>query len=632
MDHTNERLFPEFPPVSTAAWEAKILEDLKGADYAKKLIRRTDEGFDLRPYYRQEDLADLGYLVTAPGQYPFVRGNNNKNSWEVRQDMDSTDPGDANIQALDALKRGATAIGFNVSNVGTAVHLEKMLKGLCLGGCSLHFAGAASYPDIASLLAGFLSKHHINKEDVTGSFDFDPISYLLLEGDFWHSEEADMGELLTLLTTGRDELPRMKMITVNGQYFRNAGSTIVQELAFSLASGNEYLAHAANAGWKVDEVAPRMLFSFASGSDYFMEIAKLRAARLLWARIVEQYKPEEESSMQMNIHTSTINFNKSLYDPYVNILRTTTEAMSAIIGGTGSLSITPFDAFYKDPDEFSNRIARNQQVILKEEAYLEKVVDPAAGSYFIENLTDSIAKASWELFRKVEAIGGMLAAIKAGFIQEEVKKQGLQRKQDVATRKTVVLGTNQYPNLQESMLEKIQESDEADMIEEEMPEKQSTYPRLELLRLTDGFDDLRLETELYIEEGNNRPQVFLFTMGNLAMRKARAMFSTNFFGCAGYEVTDNPGFKTVEEGVKAVAASKAEIVVICSSDEEYVELAPAIAKQLKESGLNCKIILAGYPKEIIDTLKAAGIDDFIHVRTNVLEFLQKMNKALGISE
>lgn len=629
MDQNSKKLFTEFPPVTTAEWESKILEDLKGADYAKKLIWKTYEGIEVKPYYREEDLQGLSHLGSQPGQYPFVRGENRfKNDWEVRQEIATEDPKDANHLALEALRRGANGICFQASGIKTTRQLEVMMKGICMGDCSIHFSAAPSYPDLANLLAEFIRKHHMNKAAMHGSLDFDPISYLLLEGDFWKSEAYDMEQISEMISLGKETLPSMKVINVNGQYFHNAGSNLVQELAFSLASGNEYLARATEAGHSIDEVSPRISFSFAVGSNYFLEIAKLRAARLLWAKIVEQYHPESEKSMAMYIHCTTSNFNKSLYDPHVNILRSTTEAMSAIIGGAQSLCITPFDAFYKDPDEFSGRIARNQQIILKEESYLEKVVDPAAGSYYIESLTDAIASAAWDLFRSVEAKGGMLEAIKQGFVQEEIGRQAEQLSKDIANRRLVVLGTNQYPDQNGMILDKIQESTEP---AEEDAEKPSTYQKLIIKRLTDGFDEMRLATEIYVEAGNKRPEVFLFTYGNLAMRKARAMFSTNFFGCAGYQITDNPGFATVEEGVDAALKSGAEIIVICSSDEEYAEIGPAIAKAIKEKNSQKILILAGYPKELIDSLKVAGVDDFIHVRTNVLEFLENMQDKLGIS-
>jgi methylmalonyl-CoA mutase len=630
MDHKNERLFTEFPPVSTAEWEARILDDLKGADYEKKLIWKTNEGFDVKPYYREGDIKDLGIPDVLPGQYPYLRGADPlRKTWEIRQEMESNVPKDANFQAQLALKKGSSGIGFSTSKIKTVNHIEVLLKGICFGECSLHFSEAKSYIDLLNLLAEFIRKHHLKKKVIIGSFNCDPVSYLLFEGDFSKSEEDDLSQIVELLQAGKEFLPSFRMITVNGQYFRNAGSTLIQELAFSLASGNEYLHLATDAGIKVDDAATRMEFSFAAGSNYFFEIAKLRAARMLWAKIVEQYKPVSEESLRMYIHSSTSNYNKTLYDPYVNILRTTTEAMSAILGGTQSLTITPFDAFYKETDDFSNRIARNQQIILKAEAYLENVADPGAGSYYIESLTDSIANAAWSLFRTVEEKGGLIEAVKQGFIQDEINLQAARMQQDVATRKVVVLGTNQFPNLQEEMLEKIQEG----TTEPELPEteKPVRYKKLVIHRASDDFEELRLLTELHVEQGHKKPSVFLLTMGNLAMRKARAMFSTNFFGCAGFQVIDNPGFNTVDEGVREALRSDASVVVICSSDEEYAEIAPEIARKIKAKNKEIQVMVAGHPKEILDTLKNAGVDDFIHIRTHVLEFLRNLQKKLGIT-
>jgi methylmalonyl-CoA mutase len=347
--------------------------------------------------------------------------------------------------------------------------------------------------------------------------------------------------------------------------------------------------------------------------------------------------------MQMWIHSNTSAWNKTLFDPYVNLLRTTTEAMSAIIAGTQSLSILPFDTFYKDPDEFSNRLARNQQIILKEEVYLDKVVDPAAGSYYIENLTQLIAEAAWKVFLLIEEKGGMIEAVKAGYVQDLVEKSAGQRLDDIANRRIIQLGTNQYPNPEEQMLEKIHFAEEDEMEEEELyadedmeveddedDETPTTYKKLVLFGGSDAFDQLRLATEQFVAEGNKKPAVFLFNIGNLAMRKARAMFTTNFFGCAGYEIHDNMGFNTIDEGVKAALASKSEVVVICSSDDEYATLGTEICQKLKKANKDLILVVAGYPKEILDMLKQAGVEEFIHVRSNLLETLEKFQEKLGI--
>jgi methylmalonyl-CoA mutase len=298
--------------------------------------------------------------------------------------------------------------------------------------------------------------------------------------------------------------------------------------------------------------------------------------------------------------------------------------MSAVLGNADSVMILPFDISYKESDEISRRIARNQQLVLKEESYLDKIVDPAAGSYYIENLTHAIAHHAWEMFKDVEARGGMMECIKSGFIQDEVERSRNQKVLDIALRKTGLLGTNQFPNLLESMADLVENAVEA---EAPVP---STYKKLIPFRVAAGFEEIRLTTERYVKKGNKRPSVFLFTMGNLAILRARAGFATNFFGCAGYEIIDNPGFATIDEGVATALSSFSEIIVICSSDQEYPMIVPEIASKLKASRSTVRIVVAGFPKDFIDTFKSAGVDEFIHVRSNLIETLRDFQNKLGI--
>ena len=644
MDQNNDKLFGTFPPVSTSEWETRITDDLKGADYQKKLVWKTSEGFDVKPYYRDEDTLGIGAINTLPGEYPFVRGNqSSSNNWEIRQDIETDDETEANRLAVDAVKRGATGLGLVATELQTETDVADLLKGINTTEVSIHFGAATSYPSLIKIVGANAVTQKLPVAKLKGSFDFDPLSYVLLNGDFWKSEKSDLAQIASMVKLGKELMPAMKIINVNGHYFNSAGATLVQELGFSLASGTEYLSLATAAGIAVDDIAPRMMFSFGIGSNYFLEIARLRAARMLWAKIVAQYKPANDASMQMHIHCNTSAWNKTLFDPYVNLLRTTTEAMSAILGGTQSLSILPFDTFYKDPDEFSNRLARNQQIILKEEVYLDKVVDPAAGSYYIENLTQLIADAAWKVFLQVEEKGGMLEAIKSGYVQDLVEKSAGLRLDDIANRRLIQLGTNQHPNPEEQMLARIHFAEEDEMLEEELyadeemevdeeedDDAPTTYKKLTLFGGSDAFDQLRLATEQYVADGNKKPAVFLFNFGNLAMRKARAMFSTNFFGCAGYQILDNSGFDSVDEGIKAALASEAEIVVLCSSDDEYAESGPEIAQKLRAANADLNLVVAGYPKEILDTLKQSGIDEFIHVRSNLLQTLESFQEKLGI--
>ncbi|MDP2424133.1 MAG: methylmalonyl-CoA mutase family protein [Bacteroidales bacterium] len=624
------RLFSEFPPVTTEQWEEKIIEDLQGADYDRNLVWKTAEGISVKPYYRTEHIRNLAQMGSTPGHYPFVRGVKTKdNSWDIRQCVDISNIMEANHIAINALANGATALSLDVSEVESATDLENLLRNIPHASTDIHFFGSRNYPTLLNLLEEVCRNNSLDLKQFCGSFDFDPISHVLLYGDFYHSESTDFDQAFDLIKVGGHLAPNLRFLSINGHHFHNSGANIVQELAFALASGSDYLALLVQKGLSADKITPHMGFILSSGSNYFMEIAKFRAVRMLWARIAEQYNPAHGGSLMAHIQAITSNWNKTVYDPYVNILRSTTETMAAAIGGVDSITVNPFDAPFKEADDFSRRIARNQQILLREESYLDKVIDPAAGSYYIEQLTAKIATHTWDLFVKVEQLGGMTEAVKKGFVQDEVDRNAGQRRQDVANRRLVLLGTNQYPNPEEQMLEKIQEEL---FDQEEKPSGVTIYKTLKLERAADGFEDLRLATEIFVEAGNKQPTVFLFTLGNLAMHKAREGFSSGFFGCAGYQVIDNTGFNTVKEGVKVALRLQPSIIVICSSDEEYVEIVPAICQQLKAAGSQAIIALAGYPKDHIEAYKKAGVDDFIHIRSNLQDALAGFHKKLGITD
>jgi len=622
MNSTEEtrRLFEEFPPVTTAAWEAQIASDLKGADYEKKLVWRTDDGLKVRPYYRAENLDALKHTAALPGEFPYVRGVASKdNNWQIRQDIHTDDLGMANTLALEAIERGANGIGFRAKEILSVEALSDLIRYIELEKTAVHFIAANEYPFITESFIRIMQLRTARANLVHGSLGFDPFSYYLLHGDFYNSLNDNLNEAKYLLTGIRRELPNFKMINVSGDLFHNAGAGVVQELAYALSSGNEYLAKLTETGLSVDEIAPAMQFTFAIGSDYFLEIAKFRAARLLWATIVNAYQPKEQSSAAMHIHATTSLWNKTVYDPYVNLLRGTTEAMSGILGGCDSLSVQPFDLVYRQPDRFSMRIARNTQIILKEESYFDKVADPAAGSYYIEQLTDSIAGAAWDLFRKTEEEGGFLAVAGNGTLRNHLETMARIRNERIALRTKFILGTNQYPNNLELMQDKVEH------------EVMKQYPGLTLYRASGAYENMRLATEKFVQAGQPRPGVFLLNLGNLTMRKARAGFALNFFGCAGFEVFDNNGFDDVATGVAAAITSGASVVVICSSDEEYGTLGTAAALALKSSPNPPVIVIAGNPTEHAEQLNQAGVDEFIHIRTNALETLTQMQVRLGIA-
>ena len=400
----------------------------------------------------------------------------------------------------------------------------------------------------------------------------------------------------------------------------NAGAYITQELGYALAWGAEWLTMMTEAGLTVDEVACRIKFNMGISSNYFMELAKFRAGRMLWAEIVKAYNPECLCACKMFVHAVTSEFNQTLYDSHVNLLRSMTETMSAALAGVNSIETLPFDRCYKRPDEFSERIARNQQILLRDESHLDKVVDPAGGSYYIENLTASIAAQAWKVFQEVEDNGGFDAMLRKGEIQGKVNESGVKRHLDVARRKESLLGTNQFPNFNEMALDKVSGECACTCGCAAGEVTDGAVTALNFDRAASQFEQLRLDTE----RAANRPKVFMLTIGNLAMRLARAQFSSNFFGCAGYEIIDNIGFETVKEGIDAAMEKGADVVVLCSSDDEYATYAPEAFKELAG---RAQFVVAGAPA-CMDDLKAAGIENFIHVKVNVLDTLVDFNAKL----
>ncbi|HJD93889.1 MAG TPA: methylmalonyl-CoA mutase small subunit [Bacteroides togonis] len=621
MADSKEKLFSDFSPVTTEQWMEKVTADLKGADFEKKLVWKTNEGFKVKPFYRKEDLEGLKTTDALPGEFPYLRGNKkDNNEWLVRQEIRVDDVKEANAKALDILNKGIDSLSFHVkAKELNAAYLEMLLEGICAECVELNFSTCQGHVvDLANLLVEYFQKKGYDLNKLHGSINFDYLNKMLAKG----KEKGSLVDTAKALIAATAALPEYRVINVNALTLNNAGAYIYQELGYALAWGNEYMNQLTEAGIPAATVAKKIKFNFGISSNYFLEIAKFRAGRMLWADIVNSYLAEGDCkcAAQMKIHAETSSFNLTVFDSYVNLLRTQTEAMSAALAGVDSMTVVPFDKAYETPNDFSERLARNQQLLLKEESHFDKVIDPAAGSYYIENLTVSIAKQAWDLFLAVEDEGGFYAAVKAGKVQGAVNASNKARHEAVAKRKEILLGTNQYPNFTELAGEKRPLEAVCCCGGGHHDTCEKDVPSLNFDRAASEFEALRLQTET----SGKRPKAFMLTIGNLAMRQARAQFSCNFLACAGYEVVDNLGFSTVEEGVEAAVAAKADIVVLCSSDDEYAEYAVPAFKALNGRAM---FIVAGAPA-CMDELRAAGIENFIHVRVNVLETLKEYNAKL----
>ncbi|MBQ0115581.1 MAG: methylmalonyl-CoA mutase small subunit [Bacteroidales bacterium] len=610
MAETRKKLFDQFAPVTPEEWRAKAEVDLKGADFDKKMVWRTNEGFNVQPLYRGVDIKDLKATDSLPGEYPFVRGTRTNNDWGVRQNICVENVAEANDKARTLLTKGVTSLGFKLCKVED-VDLKALLAGIDLTKIEINLMCCPKcVVDYTTKLVEIV-KSAGAAESFKGSVNFNPFKRQLKHGVAFPGDIIAISK--ELLEVAKD-VKGLKLFTVDSSMLTNAGAYIYQELGYALAWGNEFMAMLTEAGYKAVEVGCRIKFNMGISTVYFMELAKFRAARQLWAQIVKQYNPECECACKMVVNAETSRFNQTVFDSYVNLLRSQTEAMSAALAGVDTIVVTPFDAPYKKADDFSERIARNQQILLKEESHLDKVVDPAGGSYYIEMLTASLAKEAWKLFLDVEEKGGFKAIVANGELINAINASASARFDKVAKRKEQLLGTNQFPNFTETAADKASQMCECKC----NCKCEEGELKLNDKRLASQFEEIRLATEA----SEKKPVVFMLTIGKLAMRLARAQFSSNFFACSGYQLIDNNGFKTVEEGINAAMDKKADIVVLCSSDEEYAELIPEAVKLLNN---RAELVLAG-PET--DEFKALGVTNFINVRTNVLGTLKAFNAKL----
>ena len=571
-------LLEEFPPVSTESWEEVIRKDLKGADYAKKLVWQTEEGLAVKPYYRAEDLAGLDYLNAAPGTFPYLRGTRATADWRIREEIDEVDAEKANQAACSAIVAGAEEVAFGNVEIKSRTELRILLANL--PEIPVHFQHANE-----SLLRLLIEKKPLSAV----STGMDPFANLILAAEI-------------IPAAPRTIVP----FTIHSEKFDEAGATAVQEVGFALAAGIDFLAEMQSAGVDINRAAASLTFSFAIGSSYFFQIAKLRAFRMSWAKAVESFSVAKENA-KARIHARTSRWNETIYDPYVNILRATTEAMSAAIGGADSISVAPFDECYKKPDESSRRMARNAQILLKQEALLCRVSDPGGGSYCIEVITDFIAREAWKVMQEIEGAGGYQKARADGHITRALKQSLAAKEKAILQRRRIFTGTSQHANLTEKASQRIDPS----------------RPR-DVRRGAEGYEQLRLRTERAATESGKTPRVLLAEIGDVKMRSARSNFAANFFGCAGFDIVTQRF-----DNVDAIAKNIADIIVLCSSDPEYPALAAALITKLTALKRNTPVIVAGFP-ESVEELKAAGVADFIHVRSNPIELLTKWQKHLGI--
>jgi methylmalonyl-CoA mutase len=578
MDH----LLEEFPPVSTAEWESAIARDLKGADYEKRLIWRGEEGLAVKPYYRAEDLKDLACMEAAPGAFPYRRGARTTGDWQIREEIDAADVESTNRAASAAVNAGAEGIAFSGLLFERGDELDALLANL--DEIPVHFERADER--LLRLLIEWLGKGRSAARvstgcDATASVDF-------------------AAEVI------RDAPDGFVPFTIHGEAFEEAGATAVEEVGFVLAAGVDFLSAMQERGVEADGAAAALEFSFAIGSKTLFQIAKLRAFRMMWARVIESFDGTR-SGARARIAARTSRWNKTVYDPHVNILRATTEAMAAVLGGADSVTVAPFDACYKQPDEASRRLARNTQLLLKHEAWMGRVADAGGGSYFIETLTDFLAREGWKRMQEIEARGGYRKSQEKGVIAQMLGRSMAAKEKAVTLRRRVLVGTNQFANPAEHALDRIE-----------------AYRVSETKRGAQPYEELRMRTERHAALTGLTPRVLLAEFGDVKMRTARSNFAANFFACAGFETVTRRFRKAAE-----IAAAEGDLIVLCSANAEYAAITVELIAKLKELGRTTPVIVTGVPEDA-EKLAVAGVADFVHVRSNPVEMLTKWQERMGI--
>ena len=693
----------EFTPPTDEEWKEACEALLKGAPFEKVMFTKTYEGITFDPMYTRKHTEAILPKSVMPGMGDYLRGVDPAGyigkPWGIAQACDETLPAENNELLRHENDKGSTIYHIvldsatragvdarqapHVGDIGTSVttvdDMHTLLEGLDLGKFPLYiYAGANALP-ILSLVAAARRAAGEDMSNVRGIIGADPIGALAADGKLDAPIAAYYDSLAAAARWASTNAPHLRTIFVRSDVYSNGGASDVQEVASVLSTAAAYLRALCERGLTIDEAASQIAFGFSMGANFFLQIAKLRAVRPIWAQIVKAFGGNAESQ-KMRIHARPALFFKTIYDPYVNMLRNTTEIFSGVVGGIDSFESAPFDEPIRKGDEFSRRIARNIQIMLQEEFGMLQPIDPAGGSWAVETLTRQMKEKIWKEFQSIEERGGVIDALRSGSIQDGIAAILAERFKKSEIRKDRIVGNNMYPNMTETLLDrreedtaalKAQRTADIDAYLSDIDTKhrdealaafkadgsvangieaafagatiaelmaavtegkgEETLTAIAPHRWSERFEALRKRTEDYKAEKNDNVRIFLANMGPIPQHKARADFTTGFLQVGAFEVLGNDGFKTVEEAAEAAGASGADAVVICSTDATYPEIVPALAPKLHEVLPNARVFLAGAaPKDLVETYNNAGIDQYISVKANCYEVLESLQKKKGM--
>ncbi|XXF80793.1 methylmalonyl-CoA mutase family protein [Myxococcaceae bacterium GXIMD 01537] len=621
----------EFPAPSLEQWRQLVDKDLKGKPFAS-LQSALEGGLSLKPLYTQQDTAG-GPPSEPPGVAPYLRGTHplghTEGGWMVCQEYAEPDV----TQAVEAIRvdldRGAWGIWLCLGSahgipVADADAMERLLASVPLAKTPVHLEPEADVLAPASFLFKAAERAGVSRKALRGSLGIDPLGALARMGSLPRGLDATLAEAAPLVTSLRETAPGLRALLVSTRAYADAGATSVHELAWALATGVEYLRGLECAGVAPEVAARSMQFALSVGGQFFPEIAKLRAARLLWAKVVAASGGSPEARA-MVLHARTASATKTQRDPWVNILRATAESFAAVVGGADSVSTSPFDETLGTPEEGARRLARNTQLILRDESSLNRVADPAGGSYYLEQLTQDFARAAWTELRRIESLGGMARALESGDVSRVLAETRAARDKAVRTRKLPIVGVSEFPHLGEA------------------PVRRAVRPRsgapasaagaglpLRPARVAESFESLRDASDRFLAAHGKRPRAFMANLGSVAEHTARATWIANTLASGGIEPSEHHGFASADAAAVLFAESGASLAVISGPDALYPESVPALCAALKARGARV-VAVAGRPGDHEAAFRAAGVDLFLYAGADLFALLSTLHQQLGVA-
>lgn len=705
-----ELTLADFPPVSQAQWRTDLEPELKGVPFEKKLVTRTLEGIDIEPLYTAEDWPANGDPSGFPGFLPLTRGTRflgRSKGWDIRQEHLHPSPADANSAILEDLVHGVTSIEVRLdaaarSGLDADAHdaadlcgqdgamaysvgdLDQVFRGVQLDIAPASLNAGSAFLPAAALMAALLRQRKLDPARLQCAFNADPIGALMSDGELNVPLDTALNQMSDLAAWTASNYPNATAVKVDTAAYHHAGATSTQDLAFAIATAAEYLRAMSDAGLKIDIAAGQIVFETSVGSQFFQAIAKLRALRKMWAKVITTCGGTEAAARSSQIHIRTSRRILTRRDPWVNLLRNTVCCFAGAVGGADSITTLPLDAAIGLSDEFSRHLARNTQIILQEESHLNREIDPAGGSWFLESLTDQLAEKAWALFQTIEGRGGMGQVATDGWVAEQIRGVEATREKNLATRKQIVTGVSEHPDLRgeniarpkpdrnrlrleassrlvawrrdhayqaalgkvvaattrksggltEATVEAAVVGATLGQIATSIAAARNGAPPARVKPLAihpyaAAYEELRDVSDQYTAKTGKRPQVFLANMGKTTDYIARSTYALNFFEAGGFEPVTNDGFTDADAAAAGFAKSGAKIAVICSSDKKYEAVAEETARALKAAGART-VILAGNPGAKEATYRAAGFDRFIYVRCDVLGTLHELLREEGV--